>query len=140
MAQKLTKSAVEKVKRTTDNTLLKYVCNYVLERWSDYKNKKAIFTDVLNYGCQSGIVGALCYYSDTLAFYERFKTEINLKLYECLEGVSNNFDPAELFGAKWDKTDPLALDTQNQNLLAWFGFEETLRDLGLMFDDLQDYL
>jgi hypothetical protein len=32
--------------------------------------------------------------------------------------------PSELFGDKWDKNDPLALDTQNQNLLAWFGFEE----------------
>jgi hypothetical protein len=32
-----------------------------------------------------------------------------------------------LFGDKWDKTDPLARDSGNQNLLAWFGFEETAR-------------
>jgi len=34
-----------------------------------------------------------------------------------------------LFGDKWDKSDPFADDTNNQNLLAWFGFEETARRL-----------
>ena len=31
----------------------------VRDRWSDYNDKKGIFTDVLHYGCQSGIVGEL---------------------------------------------------------------------------------
>ncbi|MDO5569824.1 MAG: hypothetical protein Q4G04_06990, partial [bacterium] len=30
----------------------------------------------------------------------------------------------ELFGNKFDKTDPLILECSNRNLLAWFGFEE----------------
>ena len=32
-----------------------------------------------------------------------------------------------LFGDKWETDDPMALATFNQNLLAWFGFEETAR-------------
>ena len=45
---------------------------------------------------------------------------------------------SELFGNKWDKEDPLGRDDYNQNLLAWFGFEETLRKLGYEFEKLQD--
>lgn len=37
--------------------------------------------------------------------------------------------PEEIFGDKWDKEDPLALSTMNQNLLAWFAFEETAFEL-----------
>ena len=48
--------------------------------------------------------------------------------------------PKELFGSKWDNEDPLAIEDYNQNLLAWFGFEETLRNIGLEFEDLQNYI
>ena len=71
----------------------------------------------LSQGCVSGCVGHLVYYTQTRAFYEKFKGEINEMLQEF--GMS----PAELFGKKWDEEDPRALDTMNQNLLAWFGFE-----------------
>ena len=37
--------------------------------------------------------------------------------------------PSELFGGKWDGEDIFAEETTNQNLLAWFGFEETARNL-----------
>ena len=48
------------------------------------------------------------------------------------------YSPTELFGDKWDKEDPLAQDDFNQNLLAWFGFEETLRNIGYNFETLQN--
>jgi len=37
--------------------------------------------------------------------------------------------PANVFGNKWDNEDPFAENTNNKNLLAWFGYEETARDL-----------
>ena len=46
--------------------------------------------------------------------------------------------PMNIFGKKWDDEDPLAYYDYNQNLLAWFGFEETLRKLGYEFEKLQD--
>lgn len=46
----------------------------------------------------------------------------------------------ELFGKNFDDEDPLITDTYNQNMLAWFGFEETLRNIGYEFEQLQDYI
>ena len=73
--------------------------------------------DDLSHGCASGCVGHLISYTQTQDFYAKYKGEINELLQEC------GMPPAELFGKKWDEEDPLALDTMNQNLLAWFGFE-----------------
>ena len=35
----------------------------------------------------------------------------------------------DVFGKGWDEEDTLCLETHNQNLLAWFSFEETARIL-----------
>ena len=45
---------------------------------------------------------------------------------------------SELFGNKWDKEDPLGNSDFNMNLLAWFGFVETMRNIGCKFEQLQD--
>lgn len=136
---KLTRSGVQEIKRNSENKLTKHVCNYVISRWSNYEDKKHIFTDVLNYGCQSGIVGELIYYTDTVRFYQQYRQEINNLLYDTMNGTGL-YSPSELFGDKWDKEDPLAQDTHNQNLLTWFGFEETLRIIGYNFEKLHDYI
>lgn len=129
---KLTKANVQAIKR--DGTKLeKEVCRYILDEWSDYTDKKAIFTDVLYHGCQSGIVGSLIYCTDTVAFYKRHREEINTLLQETMDECGS-YNPSDLFGDKWDKEDPLVLDTYNQNLLAWFGFEETMRKIAYQFD------
>lgn len=113
---KLTLANIKELKRNSDSPLLKRVCNYVIDRWSDYNDKKGIFTDVLHYSCQSGIVGELIYYSDTVRFYKQYRQEINTLLYDLMNGTGL-YSPTELFGDKWDKEDPLAQDDYNQNLL-----------------------
>lgn len=136
---RFTQQSIRNIKASTDNKLTKNVCDYVIDKWSEYDNKKAIFTDVLKYGCQSGIVGSLVYYSDTVKFYQKYQEEINTILYELMEdcGITS---PKDIFGTKWDEGDPLAYYDYNQNLLAWFGFEETLRNIGQNFECLQDYI
>ena len=57
---KLTLASIKEIKRNSDSPLLKRVCNYIIDRWSEYDDKKHIFTDVLNYGCQSGVVLPSC--------------------------------------------------------------------------------
>ncbi len=136
---KLTLTSIKEIKRNSDSPLVRRVCNYVISRWGDYDDKKYIFTDVLHHGCQSGIVGKLIYYSDTVRFYKKHKEEINSLLYDAMNGTGL-YSPSELFGDKWDKEDPLAQDTYNQNFLAWFGFEETLRNIGCNFETLQDHI
>lgn len=136
---KLNLSNIRKIKSNTDNKLTKRVCNYVINEWNDYTDKKCIFTDVLNYGCQSGMVAELVYYSQTTAFYKKYRDEIN----ELLQNLMSDLgccDMTHLFGKKWDIEDPLAIEDFNQNLLAWFGFEETLRNIGYEFEELQNYI
>lgn len=136
---KLTLSNIKSVKQNTESLLTKRVCNYVISRWKDYSDKRNIFIDVLNYGCQSGVVGELIYYSDTVRFYKQYRQEINALLYELMNSTGL-YSPSELFRDKWDKEDPLAQDDYNQNLLAWFGFEETLRNIGYNFETLENYI
>lgn len=90
----------------------------------DYDNGVTGFLRDLFYGgCQSGIVGELIYYTDTMKFYKAHQAEIKAMLKEAL--ADTGFDsPAKLFRDKWDADDIFAEDTSNQNLLAWFGYEE----------------
>ena len=136
---KLTLANVKELKRNSTSPPTKRVYNYVIDRWRDYNDKKYIFTDVLYHGCQSGIVGELIYYTDTVKFYKQYRQEINALLYDTMNGIGL-YAPSELFGDKWDKEDPLAQDVYNQNLLAWFGFEETLRNIGSNFEQLEKYI
>ena len=79
-------------------------------------------------GCASGACRDLVYYEQTKRFYETYKHEINELIYE-----SDYDNLADLFGGDWDTYDPLALEEYNQNLLAWFGFEETLTNIAYKF-------
>jgi len=107
--------------------LERHVQGWINGRAAEYDNRaEGVLEDLLYGGCASGIVGHLIYYEDTLAFYRKFRKDIDAMLAEMIDqGVIES--PAGLNG--WDKSDPLARDQQNQNLLAWFGFEETARKL-----------
>ena len=136
---KLTLKNIKELKQQSDSPLFKRACNYVIYSWKDYDDKKNIFTDVLHYGCQSGMVGFLIYYKDTVRFYKQYQNEISNLLYTTMNELGL-YSPIELFGNKWELEDPLGRDITNQNLLAWFGFEETLRNLGQNFEQLKNYI
>ena len=133
---KLTLKNIKELKSNA-TPLEKRVLQYIADEWGNYDDKKNIFTDVLNYGCQSGMVGFLIYYTDTVHFYNQYKYEIDGLLYELMY-ETGIYAPSDLFGDKWDKEDPLAAEDSNQNLLAWFGFEETLRKIGYNFEQLDN--
>ena len=99
----------------------------VEEELEAYENAEAFLSDLSRHGCMSGMIGGLVYFKDTLEFFERNKDSINVLLAEMMEGARQS--PADLFGDKWDGDDPLALWTNNQNLLAWFAFEEIAQRL-----------
>ena len=136
---KLKKQYLERIKNITTSELQKDVIDYVLNEWDEYDDKKNIILDILKNGCQSGCVGHLVYYCDTVAYYRKHKKEIDKLLYDTMDkcGV---YDPATIFGNKWDKEDPLAIDTYNQNLLAWFGFEEAMRKVAKEFEELEELI
>lgn len=133
------KKNIEQIRDNTTSELTKDVIDYILNEWDEYDDKKNIILDVLNNGCQSGFVGHLVYYSQTTAYYEEHKEEINELLYDTMD-VCGIYVPSELFGDKWDKEDPLALYQSNQNLLAWFGFEETMRNFASKFEEFEELI
>lgn len=123
-----TKKQLKEIKKETDNKLTKKVINVLLDK-GDCSDIEQYIKDLMHGGCQSGIEGSLIYYTDTIAFYKKYQREIKEMLKNTLD-ESGCKSPSELFGNKWDDEDIFAEDTNNQNLLAWFGFEETVRNIG----------
>lgn len=106
------------------NRLKEYVLDYYIDH--NNNNVEDLLTnmeDLQRYGCVSGMITSLIYYDDTNRFYEEYKDEINELLSNLSDGTGLSIE--ELFGDKFDKEDPLVLNTFNKNLLAWFGFETT---------------
>jgi hypothetical protein len=112
------------------NRLEKKVASMLKEKVSrgGYDSLRSVMKDVIYNGLQSGIISDLIYYSDTLKFFKTYKKEILSLLREQMNDMGV-YDPSQLFGNNWDKDDAMAQDTQNQNLLSWFGFEEITRQL-----------
>lgn len=129
---KLTLTNVRELKRHSASPLTKAVCDFVIRRWHDYTNKERIFTDVLSHGCVSGCVAELVYYSQTTAFYEKYQMEINTLLTESMREAEVQ-SPKDMF-QEWEDSDYFAEGTNNKNLLAWYGFEVTLRRIASNFD------
>lgn len=139
---KFTKQNVEKLNKQAieaNDGLVESVTNYILDKFDEYDDPKTIVTEVLEHGCVSGIVGELVYYSDTTAYYAKNKDAINHLLYEQMEEFGDhNLEEFFCGAVKWDPEDPLALDYYNQNILAWFGFETTMRNVALQFEELEE--
>lgn len=74
-----------------------------------------------NLSCENGSISELIYYSETLKFYQNYKKEINKLLAERIDATGDSLNNTS---ADFDEGDPLCLETHNQNLLAWFAFEE----------------
>lgn len=117
------------MKKVKGNTRLeKAVAKWINEQAADYdESVEGPLKDLAQGGCQSGLVSHLIYYTDTVEFYKKHAKEIDAMLARTCDDTGCT--PSKLFGDKWDSDDPMARDTHNQNLLAWFGFEETARSI-----------
>jgi hypothetical protein len=122
----------KRIKKQANETKLERVARVWLNsRAADYSDGwKGVYKDLEYGGCESGLVGKLIYYNDTTRFYRRHRADINALLTEAMQS-SGLKSMTELFGDKWDIDDPLAQNDLNQNLLAWFGFEESARNVAM---------
>ena len=113
----------------------------ILNRFDEggHEAAEGYIKDVLQYGCEAGTVSGLIYYNDTTAFFEKHRAEIIGMLREIMRGTGAK-SPAELFGDKWDDDDYFCDDIYNKNLLAWFGYEETLRKVASVFEEFEKYI
>ena len=85
----------------------------------------SFINDVLYGGCQAGTVGELIYYTDTIKWFKLYRHEIADQVRYMMDETGVNL--YTLNG--WDKSDPFIRETNNQNLLAWFSFEQVCQDI-----------
>ena len=131
------KEQIIAIQSETTNKLTLNVIDSLLDR--EEKEIKGYIEDLMQHGCQSGMVSELIYYHDTVKFYEEFKTEIKAMLKESLEETGFK-SPKELFGDKQDDEDFFAEEDLNKNLLAWFAYEETIRNIAYQLEmDVQSH-
>ncbi len=90
----------------------------VAEEALSYHDVTNFFSDLLSYGCQSGMIGSLIYYSDTHRFYDNHYSEIEELRYEYEECMG----------------EALAPSGDLKNWFAWFAFEETARKMATDLD------
>lgn len=94
----------------------------VEEHLSGYPGEeKQCLEDLQKHGCVSGMINSLCYYTDTVKFYEENRDEINNMLADVQKDMG---EPVLHKFRGYDEDDPLCLNELNQNMLAWWGFEE----------------
>ena len=80
------------------------VIDIILNHIDDYENPITFLEEVLQYGCSSGIVSELIYYSDTKCFFIKHMEEIFGVYNNVKENLSINFEA-------------------NANNLSWLAFE-----------------
>jgi len=107
---KITKTKLKELKKNYNkNTIEQEVLNEALK----YDDPKTFFTDLMTYGCQSGMVSKLIYYTDTHKFFDKYYDQID----ELREEIEDSFG------------EPLKIEGDLKNWLAWFAFEETARKI-----------
>lgn len=102
------------VENTMEDSLKHEVAEILIDMLdTDINNEEVLTTieDILNHGCQSGIVPALIYYKDTEAFFDRHVDEI--------------FD---LYNEAKIEYGEMNIELTRNNL-AWFGFETMAQNI-----------
>ena len=102
------KKQLKNIIQNSPNTLRAEVAEEALECGGDIT---IFFSDLLQQGCQSGMVGKLIYYHDTHKFFDKYYNEI--------EDLRSELE--ESFGS------PLQPKGDLKNWFAWMAFEETAR-------------
>ena len=129
-------NTLKELEKLSEGTGLKtFVATWILSKNEDYDQLESVFEDLFYGGCASGIVSELIYYTDTVAFYDKHKDEIwKLAIKQAGElGYDHEWDLIfSLVGIKdiqCDGTWELLKDTQFKNVMAWYAFEETAREI-----------
>ena len=97
------------------------VISYIVESFDSDDEIKNFFEDLQSHGCISGMVGHLIYYKDTNDFFDKYEEEIENLITESMENMDIQTRPLFIESLNGSAESI----SQEKNLLAWFGFEET---------------
>lgn len=115
----------------------KFVLEDQLDEVDGYDDPKTFIEHLCELYITGGGVASLIYYDDTLKFVEDYSDEINQLLSETIDSVGGSLK--DIFGDKYDETDPMNLGTNNRNLFAWFAYEETARRIAEAINEAGNY-
>ena len=117
--KKFTKKALMELKKDKDfnNKVEKRVINDLLSTKLSTTELKDYIIDITKYGCISGIVSSLIYYSDTVRFFNNYRQEILTMLTDPDKNVY--FDDTY-----W--IDHTKYSVPEKNSLTWFAYENTV--------------
>jgi len=110
-SEKSLKSALQDILQSKPNSLQAAVAREAL----DHEDIACFFSDLLQHGCVSGMIGSLIYYTDTHKFFDTH--------YDAIEELRMNYQ--ENIG------EPLEIKDNLKNFLAWYAFEETAYQMAL---------
>jgi hypothetical protein len=100
---------------------------------SEYDDPWGYIKDVVEHGCESGMVPGLVYYSETAEFYDKYKNEIwDIFRAEADAGTSVLAYVASL----WDIDDPDVME----NNMAWHAYEVVAQELLRRSEEPEDYV
>lgn len=86
------------------------VIDIILDHIEDYEEEKGFLEDIINYGCSSGMIGELIYYSETKCFFIKHMEEI-FDIYNSIkDNLSSDFEV-------------------NANNLSWLAFEYVVNEI-----------
>jgi|SRR5690625_2082249 len=91
------------------NGIISEVANFVMESTDEDEEAKVLLQDIAQYGCMSGVVGDMIYYSQTHEFFDTHYEEIE----ELRSEYDFNVEPYD--------------DLKNK--LAWFAYEVRANEL-----------
>lgn len=119
------------------NNLYERVINEILEDCKDYTGtlKERIVVrcnEIVEYGCVSGTVASMIYYSDTNKFFNTYYDEI-MELIEDLE--DDGLEIIECLKRNLTTTQIIMNDEQAKNQIAWLVYEEIANKLLYWVED-----
>jgi hypothetical protein len=108
-----------------------------IKEWVLNNLEEGQIADVILEGCQSGIVSELIYYSDSCAFYEKYKEEIWQRLSDLADLYSADMGEPSILHliVTFNGSKEVGSETQLHNLLAWWACEEVCREIIMEKED-----
>lgn len=121
------KKHIKKLRKLAEESDLKKAVAQWLEEQADYDSVEIAISNLLQGGCVSGVVSNLIYYSDTVKFHDEHHDDI----WDLLEEQSKEFgyDSVLEFIGTFQGSKNVGSEDQFKNLLSWYAFEETARQL-----------
>ena len=126
---KFTKKFLQDIKKKTTSRLKRRVINDLLGNGLNTGDLFKHMEDIIQYGCQSGCVSSLIYYSDTVKFFNNYRREIleyvNEYIDMCSEDEILQLDKGDVIINK----NQTRFSNEEKNFLTWFIYEEIVNDL-----------